>query len=83
NANTVPDECEPGDFTGDIAVDLVDMLVFTICETDPCADDSCDPPLYPAPICALGDFDADGDLDLRDFAEFQTTYDLAAARPTW
>ena len=83
NANTVPDECEPGDFTGDIAVDLADMLVFTLCETGPCTDDSCDPPMYPAPVCALGDFDADGDLDLRDFAAFQSTFDLAAARPSW
>lgn len=89
NANTVPDECERGDFTGDIAIDYADLQMFTSCQTRPC-DGDCPPSRAqrggtrpPRPICTLGDFDTDGDVDLSDFAEFQAAFDLAAARPTW
>jgi len=89
NGNTVPDECERGDFTGDIVVDYADLQMFTSCQTEPNdaprTESRCKRGLSrpSQPVCTLGDFDSDGDVDLADFAEFQTTFDLAAARPVW
>jgi len=74
NNNAHPDECELGDFNGDFIVDDLDMTAIVQCFTLPCSELSCDPPLYMNPCCEILDFDHDGDLDMRDFAEYQNLY---------
>lgn len=44
-----------------------------VCLTGPCATASCDPPSYSG-LCCVNDFDADGDVDLIDFAQYQLAY---------
>jgi hypothetical protein len=63
-------EAMPGDFDDDGDVELDDHTAFWLCLTGPCPDPVCDPPLY-EPACAAADANADGDVDLGDFASIQ------------
>ena len=56
-----------GDATGNAVVDLEDFGLFPTCMTGPIGP--IDPPVFTAP-CGCFDMDVDGDVDLRDFAEF-------------
>ncbi|MGB2985547.1 MAG: hypothetical protein WBE26_06660 [Phycisphaerae bacterium] len=63
---------EPGgDANWDGAVDVDDYAAFNACFVGPCGVD-CDPPVDPE--CSPMDFDCDYDVDLADFAEFQTAF---------
>ncbi|NOT02929.1 MAG: hypothetical protein HOP29_20205 [Phycisphaerales bacterium] len=53
-----------GDYNGDTFIDLYDYAGYWNCPSGPGQP-------YPAPDCAALDFDADGDLDLPDFGEWQ------------
>ncbi len=57
----------PGDFDGDLDVDLTDFAFFQLCFNGPNR-----PPAYGA--CEPADMNGDGDVDLLDFGEFQTCY---------
>ncbi|MCC7292211.1 MAG: hypothetical protein IT449_09150 [Phycisphaerales bacterium] len=56
----------PGDIDGDCRVDLADLAALVGCLQGPGV--AC------APQCAPLDLDLDGDLDLQDFAQFQTAF---------
>jgi len=72
NGNRVADACDPlGDLDGDGFTSLGDHILAGQCLSGPCVDPPCDPPVYASPCCALVDFDADGDGDLKDFGAFQ------------
>ncbi|MCP4589933.1 MAG: hypothetical protein GY842_04255 [bacterium] len=76
NADDIPDECSPptqGDFDGDDDFDLADYraLLSRDCFSDVCTTPPCAPAMYADPCCVLADWDADGDVDLIDFAEVQ------------
>jgi len=70
NTSGTPDACDPyGDHNGDGAVDQADLDSFVACISGPAA--------LPAPSClCMLDADDDGDLDLRDFAQFAAAFDL-------
>jgi cysteine-rich repeat protein len=77
NTNGVPDECEcvgagvPGDVNNDGAVNFFDILTFLDCFGGP---------LHATDVgCPCSDFDADRDIDLRDFASFQAAWPLTKA----
>ncbi|HUU83577.1 MAG TPA: C25 family cysteine peptidase [Phycisphaerae bacterium] len=64
----------PGDLDGDCTVDLDDFLLLSECIAGPqvtTPPPSCDPGDF-----AHGDLDADGDLDVEDFAAFQAAFDV-------
>jgi hypothetical protein len=70
-----PDSGMPGDFNGDSSVDLGDLPAFLDCMNGPDA--------YPEPVTGSGcraaclsvfDSDADDDVDLKDFADFQDKF---------
>ncbi len=65
DANGIPDECE-SDGDGDGVIDSCDDCPDTIPDTE--VDEFGCPPFIP------GDWDRDGDIDLRDFHEFQRCY---------
>ena len=71
NANGVPDDCEDflgmGDFDGNETINLLDYNEFQACLTAP------DVPFGAG--CDEGDFDCDGDIDLRNFSDFQEVFD--------
>jgi len=73
DANGVPDDCEDflgmGDFDGNEIINLLDYDEFQACLTAP------DVPFGAG--CDEGDFDCDGDIDLRDFSDFQEVFDGA------
>ena len=77
NANTIPDECDTidnGDFDGDGTVDLDDYSAFADCMAGP---DQEPQPLSPECINACRgafDFNGDDDVDLIDFALYQTEF---------
>ena len=58
---------EPGDTSGDGAVDLIDFGGLQACFTGP--DGPVYPPVY-GPECQCADFDGDGDVDAADFGSF-------------
>jgi hypothetical protein len=58
-----------GNYDCDQTINLMDYAVWVGCVTGPAGRGSADPP-YPAG-CEAFDFDADGDVDLRDFAGFE------------
>lgn len=76
NMNGLPDECELADHTGDGFIDVSDADGFASCLTAPCGSTFCSPALYGNPCCAIGDLDADGDVDLRDWAEYQKSISI-------
>ncbi|MDO8631978.1 MAG: hypothetical protein Q7R41_15945 [Phycisphaerales bacterium] len=43
------------------------FAAYANCVGEACATESCEPPLYSNPCCAVQDFDADGDVDLNDY----------------
>ncbi len=55
-----------GDLDGDMDVDHYDLALFVACLDGPEGDLGAG--------CAAADFDADGDCDLRDFADFDVTF---------
>ena len=59
-----------GDCNGDERVDLVDYEVFHACLTGP--------GVQAMPSCWMLDLDADGDVDLSDYAAFQRWFTAAA-----
>jgi hypothetical protein len=80
NSNLTLDECETlvtGDFNGDGFVTLDDVADFIACVVGPCDEAGCTPALYSDTCCRLADVDADGDVDLRDFADYQTIFSIA------
>ena len=73
-SNGIPDECDPpGHFDGNGRVDLADFAGMAGCFTGPCGAPPCNPAMYADPCCLNADFDADGDVDLHDYALFQLT----------
>ena len=78
NGNGMPDECQvygPGDYDGNGSVDLVDFAALCAGLAGP---EVLPPP--PSPDCGVAyedafDFDTDGDVDLRDLAEFILVFD--------
>jgi len=74
NHNAIPDECDAigaGDFNADGAIDWNDFDALTECLAGP---DQL--PVVPVPACLptylqAFDFETDGDVDLRDVAQFQ------------
>jgi uncharacterized membrane protein len=79
NTNGRPDTCDrPGDANGDGLLSLADVSFLSVCITGPCASGSCAPPLYASSCCSMVDFDNDGDVDTRDFADFQASFGTAA-----
>lgn len=71
NGNYKPDECEAGDLDGDGAATVFDYPYLNACLTDPCIPFTCTPPDLGGLCCQLADFDVDGDIDLRDLAEWE------------
>jgi len=63
-SGTVPPPCCPGDLTGDDRVELVDGVRLIACLAGP--NGGVEGP------CQCADLDADSDVDLRDFADFQS-----------
>jgi hypothetical protein len=69
----LPDECQvygPGDYDGNGSVDLVDVAALCAGLAGPAVL-----PPRPSPDCGVAyedvfDFDTDGDVDLRDAADF-------------
>jgi RHS repeat-associated protein len=59
-----------GDTNFDGVIDHLDLQVLAACMAGPCDVPDCTPPTYD-PFCGLVDFDADGDVDLHDFAQLQ------------
>jgi hypothetical protein len=43
------------------------FAAYANCVSEACPTESCEPPLYSDPCCAVQDFDADGDVDLNDY----------------
>jgi hypothetical protein len=75
NGNDVPDECDvPGDADGDDQVGLADLSALSDCMTGPCSFPPCDPALYADPCCRIPDFNADGAVNLADFAVYQREF---------
>ena len=77
NSNLVLDTCEtltPGDFNGDTLINSADLADFIACVIGPCGPEGCEPALYTDSCCRLADVDLDGDVDLRDFADFQMLF---------
>lgn len=73
----VLDACEvflPGDLDGDGDAEPGDFETFPTCLTGPCEAGPCAPPLYDAvpACCHLADGDADGDVDLADYRDYQS-----------
>ena len=56
-----------GDVNGDALVDLADLQVLALCNTGPAN--------LRIPGCGDFDFDDDADVDLHDWAEFQSDFD--------
>lgn len=77
NSNVVPDECDTidyGDFNADSQVDFADYVELEGTLAGPgSAPNVSLPACLPAYLAAF-DFDGDADLDLADFASFQTAY---------
>ena len=48
--------------------------MFNACLTGSCATPPCAPFLPDEPCCGIGDFEPDGDVDLRDFRAFQECF---------
>ncbi len=75
NHNLRPDECDfPGDISGAGLLSLGDFAFLAGCLSQPCTAVPCTPSLYSQPCCSMMDFDADGDVDLRDLREFQLLF---------
>jgi hypothetical protein len=59
-----------GDFNRDGRVRILsDGRGFRECYTGSCRQGNCPLPLYDDPCCSIGDFDGDGDVDMRDFRD--------------
>ncbi len=56
-----------------VSVPVDDRGVLAACMTGPCLSGSCTFLFYDA-ACCIVDYDADGDVDLLDFAQFQMSY---------
>jgi len=75
NATGLPDECETfggGDFDGDGSVDLVDSAGMFECMAGPEAWPQPQSPQCASACLDVFDMDEDSDVDLEDFAQFQT-----------
>jgi hypothetical protein len=77
NDTSAPDICETiggGDFDGDGDVDLDDLDRLLECLTGPGGTPVEPPPICPGTCLEAFDSDADTDVDLCDFAAFQTVF---------
>ncbi len=63
--------CDRGDGNRDGLVDLAELAALIACITGPLGP--IDPPRY-LDYCGCFDADADGDIDIADFAMFQTVF---------
>ncbi len=63
-----------GDFDSDAAVTLSDFYFVEECLTNQRPGINGGPEMDAGPGCRFADFDADGDVDLLDFAEFQNLF---------
>jgi len=63
-----------GDFDSDAATTLTDFYFVQECLTNQRPGINGGPDLDSGPGCRFADFDADGDVDLLDFAEFQNLF---------
>ncbi len=63
-----------GDYDNDTAVTLIDLYFFDDCLTKDGPGIFGGPDNDAGPGCRFADFDADGDVDLRDFAAFQNIF---------
>ncbi len=57
-----------GDADGNGVLTLADFALFPECVSGPAGG-------YPQPDCEIFDFALDGDVDLGDFAEFQSRFE--------
>ncbi len=64
----------PADLDLDGDTDPDDWVLFETCFVGVCGEAPCEPPIYPDPLCSVCDFDTEGDIDLADFAGFQTAF---------
>ena len=69
----IPDDAS-GDFDSDAAVTLFDLYYFDDCLTKDGPGIFGGPGENAGPGCRFADFDADGDVDLFDFADFQNAF---------
>ncbi|MEK6677517.1 MAG: hypothetical protein AABZ47_17925 [Planctomycetota bacterium] len=64
-----------GNYNVDGLLKLPDLMDWLNRLAGPCISDSCQPPRYRVPCRKWIDFDADEDVDLRDFSIFQSESD--------
>lgn len=77
NHNGRPDDCDlPGDFNGDGNLSIADYSPVYLCLSAVCPGPSCVPTLYFDDCCGRFDLDADGDVDLVDWAAYQQSFPL-------
>lgn len=82
-----------GDYDCDGDIDVLDFAPFPACQSALCASQQCVPALYDVdpplpgscPIfpsrCSLMDFDNDGDVDFRDWGDFQLAFNGGESAP--
>jgi len=77
NSNGLADECDilAVNPDGRAGMDASDFAFVADCFDGTCGDDVCIPSVYEDACCELADWDTDGDVDLVDYAAFQSSAD--------